>query len=305
MEYQNPIVDGYYADPEVRFYEGKYYIYVTRSHTVYDRQLNLDVFSSADLQTWKKTESILAMEDFPYVDRAVWAPTIIERKGGYYLIFASNDIQNDEQYGGLEIAVSDKPEGPFHGYLGHPLIDRFVNQAQPIDAHFFQDDDGTVYLYWGGWKHCNVAVMNDTMDGFIPFHDGSWCRSVTPAGYVEGPCMIKKDSTYFFMWSEGDWVDGTYHVCYCASGSPFGPFENRTVILERQEGVAEGPGHHCCLFCENLNRWMIIYHRRFIGDKEAGHRVLCMDQMEFLGDRILPVVMTKDKVVLERRPVRP
>lgn len=296
MEFKNPIVEGYYADPEARCYEGKYYIYVTRSFTRYDRQLNLDAFSSTDLKNWEKHDGIIVMEDFPYIHRAVWAPTVIEKNGKYYLIFASNDIQSDDEYGGLEIAVSDSPEGPFRGYLGHPLIDRFVNHAQPIDAHLFKDDDGTIYLYWGGWKHCNVAVMNETMDGFIPFEDGSWCRAITPPGYVEGPCMIKRNDTYFFMWSEGDWVNGTYHVNYCVSKSPYGPFEQKSTILEKQEGVAEGPGHHGYLYLKEADKWLIVYHRRYIGDAEPGHRVLCLDQMEVLENEIMPVVMTTETV---------
>ena len=214
MEFLNPIVDGYYADPEARVYNNKYYIYVTRSFTAFEDQMNLEVFSSTDLKQWEKHEGIVAMEDFPYIQKAVWAPTVIEKDGKYYLIFASNDIQNDEEVGGLEIAVSDCPEGPFWGYLGHPLVDKFVNSAQPIDAHFFKDDDGTIYLYWGGWKHCNVAIMNETMDGFVTLQDGNWCKEVTPPDYVEGPCMLKKDGTYYFMWSAGNWMNGSYHVNY-------------------------------------------------------------------------------------------
>lgn len=292
MKFLNPITEGYYADPEARYYEGRYYIYVTRSFTVYEKQMNLDVFSSKDLKTWEKHEGIIEMKDFPYIHRAVWAPSVVEKNGKYYLIFASNDIQNNEQYGGLEMAVADSPAGPFRGYLGQPLVDRFVNGAQPIDAHFFKDEDGTVYLYWGGWKHCNVAVMNEAMDGFVPFPDGSFCRQITPPDYVEGPCMLKKDGTYFFMWSEGDWVDGTYHVSYCTAKSPFGPFEDKTTILEKQEGIAEGPGHNSYLYLEEADKWLIVYHRRYIGDKEAGNRVLCIDELQFEGESILPVVMS-------------
>ena len=177
----NPIVPGFYADPEARFYEGRYYIYVTRSATEYTDQMNLDAFSSEDLVHWKKHESIIDMKGFPYIHQAVWAPTIIERGGRYYLIFASNDIHSDREIGGLEIAVSDSPAGPFVSYLGKPLVDRFINGAQPIDAHLFKDEDGTVYLYYGGWSHCNVAVMNNEMNGFVPFADGSVFKEITKA----------------------------------------------------------------------------------------------------------------------------
>lgn len=48
-------------------------------------------------------------------------------------VFGGNDIQNDEQYGGIGVAVADNPAGPFKDVLGKPLIDKIVNGAQPID----------------------------------------------------------------------------------------------------------------------------------------------------------------------------
>ena len=289
----NPIVPGWYADPEARFYEGRYWIYVTRSYTGYRKQRNLDAFSSEDLVHWEKHEGILDMSGFPHVYQAVWAPTIIERGGRYYLIFASNDIHSDEEPGGLEIAVSDSPAGPFRAYLGRPLVDRFINGAQPIDAHLFKDDDGTVYLYYGGWSHCNAAILNERMDGFLPLPDGETFRELTPPSYVEGPCMLKRDGVYYFMWSSGNWGDGSYRVSYSASKSPLGPFDEPHVILSRDGEIAEGPGHHGYLNLPGTDEWMIVYHRRYIGDPEPGNRCLCIDRMRFDGETILPVKMTE------------
>lgn len=288
----NPIVPGWYADPEARSYEGEYWIYVTRSFTRYEDQMNLDAFHSADLVHWEKCEGIIDMSGFPHIWRAVWAPTIIEKGGRYYLIFASNDIQSDEAEGGLEIAVSDSPAGPFRAYLGHPLIDRFIHGAQPIDAHLFRDDDGTVWLYYGGWGHCNLAKMNEDMTGFVPFPDGEIFHEITPPGYVEGPCMLKADGKYHLMWSTGCWEDGSYSVQYCTAGRPDGPFEKGITILSTQEPVANGPGHHGYLWFEPTKEWLIVYHRRIIGDPEPGHRVLCIDRLPVEGGQILPVRMT-------------
>lgn len=287
----NPIVPGWYADPEARYYNGRYYIYVTKSFSAYGEQMNLDAFSSDDLIHWVKHPDIIDMSGYPYIHRAVWAPTIIDRNGKYYLIFASNDIQNNDEYGGLEIAVSDSPTGPFRNLLGKPLVDRFVNYAQPIDAHLFKDDDGTVYLYWGGWQHCNVAIMNEDMTGFVPLENGDWCKLVTPTGYVEGPCMLKRNGFYYFMWSEGDWVNGTYHVSMSRSTSPLEISSDSKVILTSSD-IADGPGHHGYLNLPGTDEWRIIYHRRIIGDLEAGHRMLCMDALRFDGDDMLPVQMT-------------
>lgn len=292
----NPIVPGWYADPEARYYEGQYWIYVTRSFTAYTDQMNLDAFSSADLTHWTKHEGIVQMEDFPHIYRAVWAPTIIEKDGRYYLIFASNDIQSDDAVGGLEIAVADRPQGPFVRHIGGILVDKFHNKAQPIDAHLFKDDDGTIYLYYGGWSHCNVAVLNDTLTGFVPHADGSIFKEITPPHYVEGPCMLKKDGVYYFMWSSGNWTDGTYCVQYCPSASPFGPFDTATTVLQAG-AIAEGPGHHGYLYHKESGQWLIVYHRRIIGDTAAGHRVLCIDKMHIAGGKIDAIAMTNSWVI--------
>ena len=100
IKFNNPISEAWHADPEARIYNGKYYIYVTRS-LPYEQQLNQDMFVSDDLEHWEKLESIIDMSDFSWVKKAVWAPTIIEKNGKYYYIFASNDIHEDNEGGGL------------------------------------------------------------------------------------------------------------------------------------------------------------------------------------------------------------
>lgn len=286
---KNPIVSGWYADPEARFYNDKYYIYVTISDPVYQNQLNIAAFSSSDGFSWEKHPNIICMEEFPHIHRAVWAPSVIRKDGKYYLIFASNDIQSDDETGGLEIAVSDSPDGPFHKHCSR-IVDKFINGAQPIDAHFFKDTDSTIYLYYGGWSHCNVAVMNKTMDGFVCLPNGKLFEEITPPDYVEGPCMLKHDGRYFFMWSSGGWGDGSYRVNYCPADTPFGPFNSRTTILKSRPPLAEGPGHNG--YIQNGDELKIVYHRRIIGDTNPGHRVLCIDDMVIKDDKILPVVMT-------------
>ena len=283
------IAEGWHADPEARFYENAFWIYATRS-AEFTKQLNLDAYSSGDGKTWTKHESIIDMSDYPYVHQAVWAPTIIDKDGKYYLIFATNDIHSDDEPGGLEIAVSDNPAGPFKSLFGDTLVKKIINGAQPIDAHLFKDDDGTIYLYYGGWGHCNVAVMNDTMDGFVPFPDGEIFREITPESYTEGPCMIKKDGKYYFMWSSGGWVDDSYGVCYSISDSPTGPFEKEDMILSTDPKVAKGPGHHGFLF--DNDECFIVYHRRPLEETDANSRMLCIDKMIFSDGKILKIKMT-------------
>lgn len=290
---QNPIDNGWYADPEARLYEGEYWIYATRSRRYAD-QLNLDAFHSPDGKVWTKVESIVDMSGFPHVWQAVWAPTILEHRGKYYLVFATNDIQSDDQEGGLEIAVSDSPAGPFRALLDHRLVGKFVNGAQPIDAHLFKDDDGKIYLYYGGWGHCNVCLLSDDLTKLTPFPDGETFKEITPPDYVEGPCMLKRGGVYYFMWSVGGWGNDSYGVCYGRADSPLGPFPKECQILRTDYAVAKGPGHHGFLADrEDDDRWYIVYHRRPLTETDCNSRQLCIDRMIFADDgSILPVRMS-------------
>ena len=167
----NPIVEGWYADPEGVVFDDEYWIYPTLSdipfgvdsadfprlqketraiHQVYNIQTYMDAFSSKDMVHWTKHPKVLSVENIKWLEFALWAPSIVRANGKYYLFFGGNDIQNDEQYGGIGVAVADNPAGPFKDVLGKPLIDKIVNGAQPIDQFVFKDDDGSYYMYYGG-----------------------------------------------------------------------------------------------------------------------------------------------------------
>ncbi|OWA36831.1 arabinan endo-1,5-alpha-L-arabinosidase [Saccharibacillus sp. O16] len=290
----NPLVEGWYADPEARIFEGHYWIYPTYS-APYEQQTFLDAFWSADLLEWHKVERILDIKQISWAEKALWAPSTIEVDGRYYLYFCANDIQSDAELGGIGVAVAERPEGPFRDALGHPLIDRFHHGAQPIDPHVFMDDEGQAYLYYGGWGHCNVVKLNADMVSLGSFDDGEIFKSITPQGYVEGPCMFKRGGEYYFMWAEGGWGNPDYSVAYARSSSPLGPFSRIGKILEQHPEIATSAGHHGVFVPDQENgRWWIVYHRRPLGETNRHHRVLAMDQLVFdqQTGNLLPVQMT-------------
>jgi beta-xylosidase len=299
----NPVLPGWYADPEAHVFGGTYWIYPTYS-APYDQQVFMDAFSSDDLVSWEKHPHVLEVSSVKWARRALWAPSIVEKDGWYYLFFGANDIQNDQQMGGIGIARSRRPEGPFEDYLGKPLIDRFHNGAQPIDQNVFKDRDGSYYIVYGGWRHCNIAKLNADFTGLVPFPDGTTFKEITPEGYVEGAFMLLKGGKYYFMWSEGGWTGPNYAVAYAIGTSPFGPFERVGKILQQDAAVATGAGHHSVLKSPKSGRWYIVYHRRPLGEKDRNARVVCIDELRFdEAGRILPVVITRDGVA--RDPIRP
>lgn len=296
----NPILAGWYADPEATIIADKYWIYPTYSDR-YEKQLFFDCFSSPDLANWQKHERILDSQRIRWARRAMWAPSIIGKDGRYFLFFGANDIQTDNESGGIGVAVSDSPSGPFEDYLEKPLIDKFVNGAQPIDQMVFRDDDGTDYLIYGGWSHCNIAKLKPDYTGFLPFEDGETFKEITPEGYVEGPAMFRRKGKYYFMWSEGGWGGPNYSVAYAIAESPLGPFSRIGKILRQDPNVATGAGHNSVIYDQVNNLWYAVYHRRPLGETDRDHRVVCIDRMEFDADgRIKPIKITFKGVAAQR-----
>lgn len=298
----NPILPGWYADPEAHVFDGQYWIFPTYSAR-YDEQTFLDAFSSHDLITWTKHERVLDASNVSWARRAMWAPSIIEKDGWYYLFFGANDIQSDEQQGGIGVARARTPAGPFEDWLGRPLIDRFHNGAQPIDQMVFRDADGAYWIVYGGWRHCNIARLNDDFTGLVPFPDGTTFREITPDGYVEGAFMLIRDGKYYFMWSEGGWTGPDYAVAYAIGDTPFGPFQRIGRILQQDPAVATGAGHHSVLHSPASDRWYIVYHRRPLGETDRNHRAVSIDRLEFdENGRIRPVKITFDGVASDPLP---
>ena len=291
----NPVIDGWYADPEAIIYDDTYWIYPTWSD-VFENQVFFDCFSSKDLVTWTKHPAILDTTEVRWAKRAMWAPSVIRNEGHYYLFFGANDVHPGE-VGGIGVAVADRPEGPYRDLLGCPLIGGVVNGAQPIDQFVFRDDDGTHYMYYGGWGHCNVVKLSDDFTRLVPFPDGEVYKEVTPANYTEGPFMLKRGGRYYFMWSEGGWGGPDYCVAYAIADSPLGPFHRIGKILEQDSAVATSAGHHSVLHVPESDDYYIVYHRRPLGDNARDHRVTCIDRMEFDQDGyIRPVKITFEGV---------
>ena len=316
----NPVIEGWYADPEAIVYGNQYWIFPTWSddyptpqpppdpgtltprqrlaiNKQYLKQTFFDAFSSPDLVRWTKHPRVLELRNITWGEFALWAPSVIHANNKYYLFFAANDIQSDQESGGIGVAVADKPEGPYSDAIGAPLVAKFQNGAQPIDPFVFRDSDGQLYLYYGGWRHCNVAKLRSDLLGLVPFPDGTMFKEITPANYVEGPFLFKRQNKYYLMWSEGGWTGPNYSVAYAIGDTPTGPFVRAGKILQQDPKVATGAGHHSVIPVKGSDTWYIVYHRRPLGTTDGNHREVCIDEMRFNPDgSIQPVAITFEGV---------
>ena len=297
---KNPVLDGFYADPDVLYSNKtkKYYIYPTSDGFDGWGGYYFKTFSSPDLSKWKDEGVILDLkEDVAWGPRNAWAPTITEKK-----------VKNDYKYyyyftaaQKIGVAVADLPTGPFKD-SGKPLIDfkpEGVKGGQEIDPAAFNDPkSGKSYLYWGN-GYLAVAELNKDMVSIKK----NTVKVITPdKTFREGAYVVYRKGRYYFFWSEDDTRSENYRVRYGTATSPDGPItvpENNLVLQKDPAKGIYGTGHNSILQIPGKDEWYIVYHRFNypkgieMGDAAGFNREVCMDRLYFDDEgHVIPVVPT-------------
>lgn len=288
---KNPVLDGYYADPEIIYSHktNKYYLYPTSDGFSGWSGTYFKTFSSEDLINWKDEGVILDLKrDLNWADKNAWAPCAIEKKVGagykYYFYFTAAQK--------IGVAVADSPTGPFVD-SGKPLIaerPKGVQGGQQIDPDVFSDPvSGKNYLYWGnGYLAC--MELNEDM---VSVKDNSLKLLTPDATFREGTEVFYRKGIYYFLWSEDDTRSPNYRVRYATSKSPIGPLtipQNNIVLEKRADKGIYATGHNSVIQSPSTDEWHIVYHRfnRPNGidmGKAAGfNREVCIDKLEFNAD---------------------
>lgn len=297
---KNPVLDGFYADPDVLYSNKtkKYYIYPTSDGFDGWGGYYFKTFSSPDLSKWKDEGVILDLKkDVAWGPRNAWAPTITEKKikddyKYYYYFTAAQKIG---------VAVADLPTGPFKD-SGKPLIDfkpEGVKGGQEIDPAAFNDPrSGKSYLYWGN-GYLAVAELNRDMVSIKK----KTLKVITPdKTFREGAYVVYRKGRYYFFWSEDDTRSENYRVRYGTASTPDGPItvpENNLVLQKDPAKGIYGTGHNSILQIPGKDEWYIVYHRFNypkgidMGDAAGFNREVCMDRLYFDDEgHVIPVVPT-------------
>jgi len=304
----NPVLKGYYADPEILYSNktAKYYLYPTSDGFNNWSGTYFKCFSSTDLVNWKDEGKILDLEkDVSWAKRNAWAPTIIEKKvnGVYKYFYYFSAAQK------IGVAVADNPAGPFKD-SGKALIagrPKGVQGGQEIDPDVFTDSKtNKSYLYWGN-GYMAVAPLNDDMISV----DTSAVKIITPDGsFREGTEVFYRNGKYYFLWSEDDTRSENYRVRYGFSDSPTGKMtipENNLILAKDVDQQIYGTGHNSVIKLNGKDEWYMVYHRFTrpkgisMGDAAGFNREVCIDKMEFNADgTIKPVKPTVSGI----KPIR-
>ncbi len=291
VQNRNPVLAGYYADPEILYAEKtkRYYIYPTSDGFTGWAGNYFKVFSSANLTNWKDEGVMLDLpKQVSWANRNAWAPCIIEKKinGQYKYFYYFTAAQK------IGVAVADEPTGPFVD-LGKPLVaakPAGIKGGQEIDPDVFTDPKtGKSYLYWGN-GYMAVAELNEDMVSFKP--ESTQIIKVDKT-YREGTYVFYRKGIYYFMWSEDDTRSPNYRVRYGTSTSPTGPLtisaDNIVIQKNEAEGIY-GTGHNSVIQIPGTDDWYIVYHRFTypngikMGSAAGYNREVCIDKLVFGAD---------------------
>ncbi len=223
MQYENPILQGDYSDPDV-IRVGEDYYMVSSSFTYLP---GIPVLHSTDLVHWRLINHVVRSLPFARYDRpahqcGTWAPSLRYHNGTYYVYVCLPD------------------EGLLAFTAGHPAQAWEMHYVKDvtgwIDPCPFWDEDGTAYLLHA------VAASRIGLKSLLFLHrmrpDGleilDHGRLVFDGGQenptTEGPKMYKRNGLYYILAPAGGVVNGWQLAL--RSAAPYGPYECRRVLSQ-------------------------------------------------------------------------
>lgn len=310
----------YMADPAANVFNGRIYVYPSHDwESGIPENDNGDHFNMRDYHVFSMDDPengeiidhgvILQVEDIAWAGRQLWDSDVAEKDDKYYLYFSLKD-KNDIFH--LGVAVADRPEGPFV-----PQSDP-IRGSYSIDPSVFKDDDGSVYIYFGGlWGGqlqryrdnkalesailaegdepalpSRVAKLTDDMLQFaedprpviIVDDNGQPLKASDPHRFFEASWMHKYNGKYYFSYSTGD----SHYLCYAIGDNPYGPFTYKGVILEPVVGWTT---HHSIV--EFKGKWYLFFHDCVPSDGQTWLRSMKVKDLEYNADGTIRIVSNK------------
>ncbi|WP_029904883.1 glycoside hydrolase family 43 protein [Prevotella sp. 10(H)] len=268
------------ADPFILYHNGLYYAYGTST------DLGFEVYYSKDLEKWKRYENLALSKNDSYGEKWFWAPEVYYNKmnGKFYLYYSAEEH--------ICVAISDSPLGPFVQDEKKPM-----REEKSIDSSLFIDEDGTPYLYFVRFTDGNVIwcaelekdLMTIKEETLVKCIDVSQVWEKSLGKVTEGPSILKKDGTYYLIYSGNDFRSQDYGVGYATSSSPLGPwkkYENNPVLQKPKEHLV-GTGHGAP-FIDSKGKYRYIFHAH-ANTKDVGPRTSFITDLSISPQGILSI----------------
>ncbi len=305
----NPVLPGQYADPDIDYFDGKFWIYPTTDGYPGWSGTKFHAFSSVDMVNWEDEGIIMELANAapglndkgvqiaasPWaVDGSAWAPTIEKKNDKYYYYYCGKQSGGESAIG---VAVADKPAGPYKD-KGEPLMTvamckaTGVNMGQAIDPSIFTDVDGTSYILFGN-GHGALAELNEDM---VSIKEGTLKQINGITDFRESVIVTNVNGKYHWTWTCDDANSPNYHVNYGVSdkliqddGTVNVTLKKKNLLYKNENLGLLGTGHQSVLHvqdAEGKERYFMAYHRFYtpldiFTDAFGVHRETCIDEIFF------------------------
>lgn len=314
----------YTADPSGIEYNGRLYLFC--SHDTYNAERGYGYFmnditciSTDDMKNWTDHGEVFHAKDSKWGAKMTWAPCVVHRNGKFYLYYG------DANSGGIGVAVSDLPTGPYIDNHDRPVVgmdtpgvllydenNRCIKNKKGVpgaisgsenwgmwcfDPCVFVDDDGQAYMYFGGAHPDNSRIIK--LKENMTEVDGSAVKPNTP-GFFEASFVHKYRGKYYFSYA-GHYFGKPANIEYVMSDKPMEGFRNPGVILPNPP-VNDGFNNHHSIF-QFKGEWYIAYHNRKVAyenneqDQRSREymRSVCIDRLFHNEDGTVQTVeVTRD-----------
>ena len=244
-----------------------YYLTGSTGNDIWHANDGVELWKSRDLKQWEYMGLVWSFEQdatwqqwrfHKKAVRALWAPELHYIKGNYYITLSMPPGDR-----GLLKSTTGRPEGP---YINALADDGYW--ATDIDASLFEDEDGSVYLVYGGGF---IARMKEDMSGLaeepvkpvlldpdtIPSHHAATCATRRDCKDIgrEGAFLFKRDGIYYL--TAADSYEGRYSSMVAISESIYGPYRMRHEAVPCGGGTGyfrDHDGQWWCSFFGNDNQ---------------------------------------------------
>ncbi|MED4080706.1 glycoside hydrolase family 43 protein [Halalkalibacterium halodurans] len=258
MEYNNPVIPGFYPDPSICRVGDDYYL-VTSSFEYFP---GVPIFHSKDLVHWRQIGHCLTTERQLPLAKAwssggIYAPTIRHHNGWFYMVTTNvSDIGNF-------FVRSEQPAGPWS--------DPIPVAQNGIDPSLLFDEDGRVYFQsarngdeGNGIYQCEIDISSGSM-----LTESRLIWKGTGGANPEAPHLYKINGYYYLMIAEGGTEYG-HMVTIARSSDPYGPYEpcpSNPILSHRSLNSSIHATGHADLVQAHDGSWWAV----FLGIRPASY----------------------------------
>lgn len=260
-------------DPNILLLGDRYYMVGTSPNFWEGYNPGVRMWSSSDLVNWQYEGVMVSSDEIPedaWCKHRFWAPELFSYKGRFYITVSCKNENSDTLFG-MFIAFADCVTGPYTLKSYEPF------QTDGIDAHLYEDDDGTVWFLYGNW---DIYIARFDMEKLEPAEtprmivkrgeEGQW-DSIG----IEGPSLVKRDGIYYLWYSS--WTRG-YEMGWATTQDLRGEFTKwpGNPVISDPNSALPCAGHNSAFVLKD-GRDAISFHAHKHGEEER----LCIDLVSY------------------------